>query len=322
VSRLSPAWLGDPGLALLAGALAPARGRIFLVGGAVRDAVLGIAEPAGFSAVCGLAAETGRDRLDAAGLAYAPHPFRPDAVLVSLPEGAVSGVALDFTGEVPLAQAARARDFTCNAIHLGLDGVVHDPLGGLADIAARRLRPAAPDAFAVDPVRVLRLPRMLRRIGPGAAPAPGTEALARAAAPGLAAADPARVAVELARMLDLTAADEAAADVMILDRLGALRAVYPKSDPAGFAVYCRACVAAGADEGEEATPRMAVLGHRPHIGYDARAAAFGDARDARIAECAALLLGAATGGSVLDAVLSSHGRANRVGGGSGMPGRA
>jgi putative nucleotidyltransferase with HDIG domain len=53
------------------------------------------------------------------------------------------------------------RDFTVNAIAEPIaGGPPIDPLGGLADLAARRLRMVAPSAFADDPLRVLRLARV------------------------------------------------------------------------------------------------------------------------------------------------------------------
>ena len=53
------------------------------------------------------------------------------------------------------------RDFTVNAIAEPIEGGAPiDPLGGLADLAARRLRMAGPGAFADDPLRVLRLVRI------------------------------------------------------------------------------------------------------------------------------------------------------------------
>ena len=58
------------------------------------------------------------------------------------------------------------RDFTVNAIAEPIEGGAPiDPLGGLADLAARRLRMAGPRAFAEDPLRVLRLARMAVELG-------------------------------------------------------------------------------------------------------------------------------------------------------------
>jgi poly(A) polymerase len=53
------------------------------------------------------------------------------------------------------------RDFTVNAVAEPLEeGEPLDPLGGLADLRARRLRLAGPRAFEDDPLRVLRLVRV------------------------------------------------------------------------------------------------------------------------------------------------------------------
>ncbi len=55
----------------------------------------------------------------------------------------------------------RQRDFTINAIAQSLDGgQTFDPLGGLQDLAERRLRAPSDAAFREDPLRVLRLVRL------------------------------------------------------------------------------------------------------------------------------------------------------------------
>src|SRR5215472_17056037 len=64
---------------------------------------------------------------------------------------------------------AKRRDFTINALSVGLDGKVHDYVGGLADIAARRVRfignPAA--RIAEDYLRILRFFRIHAAFGAG-----------------------------------------------------------------------------------------------------------------------------------------------------------
>ena len=145
-------------LAALAAALDPAR-EAWLVGGAVRDVLRGrpvaeldVAVPAGAIALARVLA----DRLDA--------PF----VLLDEARGAARVMAacpLDVTDwRAPdLAGDLRARDFTVNALAVGLrpllrDGraPVEDVTGGLADLAARAVRLCAPRALDDDPVRVLR----------------------------------------------------------------------------------------------------------------------------------------------------------------------
>ena len=90
------------------------------------------------------------------------------------------------------------RDFTVNAFALDArSGELADPFGGLADLERRLLRATTPESFTGDPLRVLRLPRLLLRL-PGFAADPETLMLARASAPGLARVAAERVRDELA----------------------------------------------------------------------------------------------------------------------------
>jgi len=65
---------------------------------------------------------------------------------------------------VTLEQDLQRRDLTVNAIACTPDGQLHDPLNGAHDIQARVLRHVG-DAFAEDPVRILRLGRFAARFG-------------------------------------------------------------------------------------------------------------------------------------------------------------
>ena len=69
------------------------------------------------------------------------------------------------------AADARRRDFTINALSLGRDGVVHDYVGGLADLAARRVRfiGDASQRIREDYLRILRFFRFSARYGDGRA---------------------------------------------------------------------------------------------------------------------------------------------------------
>src|SRR5213079_565129 len=73
------------------------------------------------------------------------------------------------------AEDAARRDFTINAIYLDPDGTLHDPVGGLADLAARRVRFVGEAArrIAEDVLRVLRYYRFEARFGTGAAKSAG-----------------------------------------------------------------------------------------------------------------------------------------------------
>ncbi len=67
--------------------------------------------------------------------------------------------------DVTLEDDLRRRDLTVNAIAEDADGRLIDPLGGVADLRARVLRHVSP-AFVEDPVRVLRVARFHARFAP------------------------------------------------------------------------------------------------------------------------------------------------------------
>ena len=116
------------------------------------------------------------------------------------------------------------RDFTVNAVAEPLaGGAPIDPLGGLADLAAGRLRLVSQDALAADPLRTLRLVRLAVELGLE----PDSDALAGAAlhSRGLSGVAPERVFAELRRVI---AADEAVRGVEMLLELGIAAAVLPE----------------------------------------------------------------------------------------------
>ncbi len=99
---------------------------------------------------------------------------------------------------MPLHDDLARRDFTVNAFALDLrSGELIDPFGGVADLDRRLLRATTPASFAGDPLRVLRLPRLLLHL-PGFAADPETLLLARCSAPRLAEVSAERVRDELA----------------------------------------------------------------------------------------------------------------------------
>ena len=100
------------------------------------------------------------------------------------------------------AEDAARRDFTINAIYLDPDGTIHDPVGGLADLAARRVRFVGDPVkrIAEDVLRLLRYYRFEARFGNGAGD-PAARAACRAAAPLLPNLSAERVAQELTRLL-------------------------------------------------------------------------------------------------------------------------
>lgn len=97
---------------------------------------------------------------------------------------------------------ARRRDFTVNALSLDRAGVVHDECGGLADLAARRIRFIGDAATRIreDYLRILRFFRFHARYGAGAPDPEGLAACISGRA-GLAGLSRERVRAELMKLL-------------------------------------------------------------------------------------------------------------------------
>lgn len=121
----------------------------------------------------------------------------------------------------------RARDFTVNALAYDVaypDRLI-DPLGGLADLREKLLRACSPDSLSADPVRVLRAVRQALALQFRIAPQ--TLDWMRAAAPLLPRVSAERQRDELLRMLDGQRVHLA---IRILDRVGALQFLLPELD--------------------------------------------------------------------------------------------
>jgi tRNA nucleotidyltransferase (CCA-adding enzyme) len=160
----------------LAQVAAAAAGRAWLVGGAVRDLLLG--RPAGDIDVVieGSAVDLAR-RLPADIVSVSQF----QTAVVRWPDGAewdlvtarreryAHPAALPAVEPAGIADDLRRRDFTVNALAASLApanwGAVLDVCGGLDDLAARRLRVLHPASFADDPTRALRLARYQVRLG-------------------------------------------------------------------------------------------------------------------------------------------------------------
>lgn len=134
----------------------------FLVGGAVRDALLG--RPArDFDWLV----ERPEDEARAVAQRSGGSAFALDARRGHwrVTDG---GTTYDFTPlATPLEEDLRRRDFTADAVAAALDGNLIDPLGGRDDILARRLRMTSEGSLADDPVRPLRGVRLAATLGFG-----------------------------------------------------------------------------------------------------------------------------------------------------------
>jgi tRNA nucleotidyltransferase (CCA-adding enzyme) len=150
-----------PSLQAIARHIAERGGRALLVGGSVRDSLLGRSPGDQDVEVLGLDRE---QLIDALGEFGRPIPIGRSFESVRLP-----GLDVDFnlaeSPELDFAAAARRRDLTLNAIGLDpLSGEILDPLGGRADLLAGRLRASDPARFGEDPLRALRVARLAAQL--------------------------------------------------------------------------------------------------------------------------------------------------------------
>jgi tRNA nucleotidyltransferase (CCA-adding enzyme) len=209
---------------------------IYLVGGAVRDQLLGLAGADRDFVVVGATAEAMR----AAGYKQVGrdfpvflHPRTGEEHALARTERKSArghaGFVVHADPSVTLEDDLRRRDFTINAIAQRDDGTLVDPFGGVRDIEDRVLRHVG-DAFVEDPLRVLRAARFMAKLASlGFAVAPETMALMRdmAADGELAELAPERIWQELAKALRSAAPS---AFLRTLREAGALAAVLPEVD--------------------------------------------------------------------------------------------
>ena len=204
-------------------ALAQVTASAWLVGGAVRDRLLGRAT-ADFDVVVPDDAEPPARALarTAGGFAFAlSEEFGAWRVVAHDRSWQLDVLPLDDAG---LEEDLSRRDLTVNAIAAPMSGDGYiDPFGGLEDLAQRRLRMVRDDAFTRDPLRTLRLARLACELGFSAEPA--TVAAARTAAPALAGVAAERVFAELARVIGGEGALEG---LELMDEVGATAAVLPE----------------------------------------------------------------------------------------------
>ncbi|WP_167620034.1 CCA tRNA nucleotidyltransferase [Paracoccus ravus] len=239
--RIEAEFLQDSGLRRVLSALNDAGHQALIVGGAVRNALLGervvdvdiatsalpeetrrLTEKAGLRAV-----PTGIDHgtitVVAEGHGYEVTTFRRDVET----DGRRAVVA--FSDRID--EDAQRRDFTMNALYADASGEVIDPVGGLPDLAARRLRfVGAPRArITEDYLRILRFYRF--HAWYGAAGKADPEALAACAdlAAGLEGISRERIGAEMRKLL---AAPDPSEAVGLMAAAGILARTLPGADAA------------------------------------------------------------------------------------------
>ena len=238
--KIGGAWLEHPGTQGLCATLARGGATALFVGGCVRNALIGaavndidiatdatpetvtnLAENAGFK-VIPTGVEHGTVTVIAKSVTHEVTTFRRDVET----DGRHAVVAFSTS----VAEDAARRDFTMNALYAKADGTVVDPLGGLPDLLARRVR------FVGDPeqritedyLRILRFFRFFAWYGD---PAQGldSEGLAACAAhsAGIEALSRERVGAEMVKLLS---APNPSMAVASMAQTGILSATLPGAD--------------------------------------------------------------------------------------------
>ncbi|MFN7002759.1 MAG: CCA tRNA nucleotidyltransferase [Roseinatronobacter sp.] len=244
--KISADWLSDPATQQVLSLLVQAGHQAYVVGGCVRNTLMGLpvtdidvatdalpdrvitlAEASGLRAVpTGIA--HGTVTLIADGQGFEVTTFRDDLDT----DGRHATVA--FSAD--LATDAARRDFTMNALYACADGTVLDPMSGLTDLAARRVRFVGDPSsrIAEDYLRILRFFRFHAQYGD---PAQGLDAEALAAcaagAGGISRLSAERITAELRKLL---AAPDPAPAVAAMAQSGVLAQVLPGADPRALAV--------------------------------------------------------------------------------------
>lgn len=207
---------------------------LYLVGGAVRDHLLGFEQQDRDWVV------VGATPADLLARGFKPvgndfpvflHPQTGEEYALARTERKTAqgyhGFQFHTAPDVRLEDDLIRRDLTINAMAQASDGSIIDPYGGQRDLQARLLRHVSP-AFAEDPVRILRVARFAARFAPlGFTVAPETQQLMRemVAAGEVDALVPERVWQEMVRALAEPAPD---CFFEVLRECGALAVLFPE----------------------------------------------------------------------------------------------
>jgi poly(A) polymerase len=239
--KITGDWLDHTGTQALCAALEAAGHRALLVGGCVRDALLGepvgdvdlttdatpdavtrIAEAAGFRTV-----PTGIDH----GTVTVIAEGRPHEVTTFRRDVETDGRRAVVAFSTEIAEDAARRDLTMNALYADRSGTVIDPLGGLADTLSRHVRFVGDPETRIreDYLRILRFFRFHAAYGDpgGGIDADGLAACA-ALAEGLDGISRERIHAELRKLL---AARDPAPAVAAMAQSGVLARILPACPP-------------------------------------------------------------------------------------------
>ena len=206
----------------------------FLVGGSVRDALLGKTTYDVDIAIDGSPHEIGPEIATALGGRLVSFDVPRDMVRIVVRSGS-SSTDVDLARMVgdSILDDLRRRDFTVNAVAVELHDAIRgeskliDPLGGAADIDSRTIRAVSDSVFTDDPVRMLRAVRIASETGFDIHPR--TRSAIKRDAQQLAKSSAERLREVLLRILEVPGAGNA---IKQMDRMGVLSALIPELDAA------------------------------------------------------------------------------------------
>lgn len=236
--KVSGDWLDRTATQAVCRMLTQAGHQALFVGGCVRNALLG-AEVADIDIATDALPETVVDLAEKAGLK--PVPTGMDHGTITVVSGGLPHEVTTFRKDVEtfgrhatvaysqdVTEDARRRDFTMNALYARPDGTVIDPLGGLDDLRARRVRfiENPHDRIREDYLRILRFFRFHAWYGQGGLDPDGLAACAELA-DGVESLSRERLGAE---MLKLLAAPDPAPAVAAMRASGVLGRVLPGAD--------------------------------------------------------------------------------------------
>jgi poly(A) polymerase len=236
-------WRSREGLPALLDALGAREGETRIVGGAVRDTLLGL-DVADIDCATRLAPEEVRDRVKAAGFKAVPTGIAHGTITAVIPAGPIEVTTLrrDISTDGRRAtvaftddwrEDAARRDFTINALSADpVSGEIYDYFEGLADTEAGCVRFIGDPLgrIAEDHLRILRFFRFHARFGRGEPDAAALTACA-ARANDLMALSRERIADELLKLL---AVPDPTPTIERMIGLGIFRPVLPEIEEAAL----------------------------------------------------------------------------------------
>lgn len=157
-------------------------GKIYSVGGAVRDEFLGKESKDLDILIAGVPMGVLEQvlskygKVDAVGKSFGILKFKPEGsseeIDIAIPrtekatgEGGHKGFEVSSDHELPIEKDLERRDFTINAIAKDIEGNIIDPFGGKKDLRNKIIRVVNPEAFVDDPLRMLRAIQFGARFG-------------------------------------------------------------------------------------------------------------------------------------------------------------